>query len=339
MVTRTTGPLHFGDLDPLRFEDLCLSIVYRMRRWLSLDHLGRLGSDEGVDIRACEQLENGKKNVHHFQCKRYTKITKTDLKKIVKEYSEKNPDKADYYYLVTGCNVSKSNIDYFNKLCEDNGFKHVAIWTASVLEAMLYSNYHDLLFAFFGVNMTTKRNDRIDSIRRNIDLKHKMHVDFRKSSSELSGIPRIELLENPWKKFKHTEVLIRSIYDTKYPYNVRLDGDYSAGYFKAEVYNFYHNGLQVIGIPCAIIANVKIKNWTDEDESEEYTIEKMQLTVIECIPFENIIAYDIAGDEYYPYPHLYCDFPNGSDPFSETLYYAANHQKIEPNQIIEILDH
>ena len=335
MVTRTTGPLHFGDLDPLRFEDLCLSIVYRMRRWLSLDHLGRLGSDEGVDIRACEQLENGKKNVHHFQCKRYAKITKTDLKKIVKEYSEKNLDKADYYYLVTGCNVSKSNIDYFNKLCDDNGFKHVALWTSSVLEAMLYSNYHDLLFAFFGVNMTTKRNDRIDSIRRNIDLKHKMHADFYKSSEELRRDPK-DLMGRPWRKYKYPKVLIRSIYDTKYPDNPRLDGNYIEGYFKAEVYDFYHNGLQVFGIPNGINAKVKIKELHGIVERE--VIREMQLYIVECIPFENIIAYDLDGDEYYRCPHLYCDFPNGSDPFAETCYYTEIHQKIDETQIIEILD-
>lgn len=33
MVTRTTNQLHFEDLDPIRFEELILAMVFRMRRW------------------------------------------------------------------------------------------------------------------------------------------------------------------------------------------------------------------------------------------------------------------------------------------------------------------
>lgn len=33
MVTRTINQLHFEDLDPIRFEELILAMVYRMRRW------------------------------------------------------------------------------------------------------------------------------------------------------------------------------------------------------------------------------------------------------------------------------------------------------------------
>jgi len=43
MVTRTINQLHFEDLDPIRFEELILSMVYRMRRWDKLDHFGKKG--------------------------------------------------------------------------------------------------------------------------------------------------------------------------------------------------------------------------------------------------------------------------------------------------------
>lgn len=335
MVTKTMGRLHFDDLEPIRFEELCLSIVYRMRRWATLDHLGKMGSDGGVDIRACEQLENGKKNIHHFQCKRYTKLTKTELRKIVNDYSAKNPNKADYYYLVTACSLSKEYLDYFNGLCEKAGFRNVIVWTASILEALLYDNYHDLLFVFFGVNMTSKRNDRIAAIRRNIELKHKMREDFLKSFTSLSNDERRELLSSPWKKFKHSDVLIRSIYDTKYPDNTRLTGDNSAGYFRAEVFDFYHNGLQVGASPYGMTAKVKVKEWIDGEEVD--AIEEMHLRVIGCIPFENIIAYDADGDEYYRFPHLFCDFPNGSDPFEEILYLTDSRLSIDKERIVEVL--
>lgn len=63
----------FEDLDPIRFEELILAMVYRMRRWDKLDHFGKKGSDDGIDIRAVELLENGKSNTYYFQCKRYKK--------------------------------------------------------------------------------------------------------------------------------------------------------------------------------------------------------------------------------------------------------------------------
>ena len=38
MVTKTTNQLHFEDLDPIRFEELILLMVYRMKKWNKLDH-------------------------------------------------------------------------------------------------------------------------------------------------------------------------------------------------------------------------------------------------------------------------------------------------------------
>ena len=63
MVTRTINQIHFEDLDPIRFEEMILAIVYRWRSWATLDHLGKKGSDNGIDIRATEILDNGKKHI------------------------------------------------------------------------------------------------------------------------------------------------------------------------------------------------------------------------------------------------------------------------------------
>lgn len=69
MVTRTTNQLHFEDLDPIRFEELILSIVYRMKKWYKLDHFGKMGMDSGIDIKAIEKNESGRDSVYFFQCK------------------------------------------------------------------------------------------------------------------------------------------------------------------------------------------------------------------------------------------------------------------------------
>ena len=51
---RTTGPLHFEDLEPRRFEDLARQLIYDFRPWRSLEATGRAGSDEGFDARGME---------------------------------------------------------------------------------------------------------------------------------------------------------------------------------------------------------------------------------------------------------------------------------------------
>lgn len=317
MVTKTINQLHFEDLDPIRFEELILSMVYRMRRWDKLDHFGKKGSDDGIDIRALELLENGKENIYYFQCKRYQKISNTEIRKIVDDYLTKNTFIPQFYILVISCSVTKKQIEYFESYCNEKGFNTVTVWTSSVIEAKLYSEYHDLLFAYFGVNLVFERKSLVGSIRRNIALKKKMKKDFIKPT----GCRTREEIENrlykPWTKFNHSEVLIRSIYDKAYPKeNTLLNNDFT-GYYKAEVYDFYHNGLMVRAYP--YVKNIKYKD-EDFDNPGKYTIIEVRAEILGCIPFENIIEYDIDGDEYYNYPHLFCDFVNISDPYEKFVY-------------------
>ena len=56
--SKTTGPLHFEDLDPHRFEDLVRQPIYDFRTWKSLEGLGRSGSDEGFDVRGVQIIES-----------------------------------------------------------------------------------------------------------------------------------------------------------------------------------------------------------------------------------------------------------------------------------------
>lgn len=53
-TTRTLNPLHFEDLEPHRFEDLVRQLAYSYKRWRSLEATGRLGKDQGLDIRGIE---------------------------------------------------------------------------------------------------------------------------------------------------------------------------------------------------------------------------------------------------------------------------------------------
>lgn len=158
MVTKTINQIHFEDLDPVRFEEMILSMVYRMKRWDKLDHFGKKGSDAGIDIRAIELLENGKSSTYYFQCKRYQKITKTIIKNIVDDYIKKNDCMPQFYVLVVSCALTRGQIEYFESYCNSHGFEMVTVWTNSTIETKLYSEYPDLLYKYFGINLLSENH-------------------------------------------------------------------------------------------------------------------------------------------------------------------------------------
>jgi len=325
-VTRTYGQLHFKDLGWERFESLVLGMVFKWRRWESINHIGIAGDDGGVDIEAVELLDEGKNSVYHFQCKRYEKIGAAKIRKILDDYCDKNPTKADKYVLVTACSLSASCLNAFKAHANLKGLSFVEAWTKPELEAMLYTHYYDLLYIFFGISVTRQRSNRISSVRRNISLKHKMEKDFKlpiddwhdKYKSKYKNEDwRMYRIKNPHTRFRSSEILIRSIDDTGYPENNKLllQGHY--GYEKAEVYDFYHNGLIVHTFPYRQNIIIRCPGY----DGGGFLFMPVMATVLGYIPYNNIIDYDIDGDGHYTCPHVFCDYANGTDPF-EYIRYA-----------------
>src|SRR4051812_3933520 len=89
--SRTINRLHFSDLDPARFEDLCLNLIYTLRECSDIRHYGRTGDDGGVDIYAVEKLVDGATAYWYVQCRRYAKATKATLIKAASDALEKAP--------------------------------------------------------------------------------------------------------------------------------------------------------------------------------------------------------------------------------------------------------
>src|SRR3954447_21575685 len=98
-ATRTLNPLHFEDLEPHRFEDLIRQLVYEFRPWKRLEPTGRLGADDGIDIRGVEMVQldadidpeddeevpQNAERLWIIQCKREKSVHPADVKKIIKE--------------------------------------------------------------------------------------------------------------------------------------------------------------------------------------------------------------------------------------------------------------
>lgn len=311
-VTRTINQLHFEDLDPIRFEELILAMAYKWRRWESINHFGKLGSDDGIDIEATENLYD-RERMYIFQCKRYLKISQSQLKKIVDEFLSKNNLLPDVYVLVVSCSISKKNIEFMRTYLSSKGIEKLIVWDKSILETMLYTDYQNLLFAYFGINLIKEHNNKIKTIRRNVALKKKMHLDFL-NNNNIGNYSVTEHLKKPFLKFGFTKMTIHSIYDKNYPYeNTLLNNDYT-GYFRVDIYDFYFNGL--------IVTDGFVEVKLTQLKNSKKISNKMKALRLGYIPFENIIEYDMEGDEFYSNPHLYCEFINVCDPF-EKIGYAV----------------
>ena len=249
------------------------------------------------------------------------------------DYKNNSKVLADYYYIVCGCNISKTAYEEFEKACADAKIQNGIIWSASYIEAALYSEHHDILFAFFGIDVNEERKDTIALIRRNTAFKKKIHRDLEKTNLLPEEIREIQKGKY-WKKFKHTEVLIRSIYDKSYP---NITGP--SGWFRTEVYNWYHNGLEVTTTRGGIMAKIrwpKCGKSVDSKDPSDYDIIEVQLDAFGQIPYEIIKDYDVDGDEYYRCPHLFCEYPCGTNPYEKIVYRLDNGYPIDNDMIVEI---
>lgn len=327
--TSTINRIHFSDLDPLRFEDFCLCLVYKLARWRKINHLGRLGKDEGIDIEAEEEIKEGYIRSWYIQCKRYKTFKNSDVSSVIKKLQDYSKI-SDTLLLIVGCDVSAETIKYYEKEAIKIGFKNPKLWTASILEAELFNNHHDLLFVFFGIDMNQEEHKKEESIRRNLKLKKSLIRDITK---------KIDFSKSNWTcqdRFKDDNIIVHSIDDKNYPEIDERDYGISS-WFRVEIYDFYYNGIEVIlNLEYAEILNDKTLKIIPYSEYEDKFDNCIKLLRIGRIPFSMIVDYDPEGDEYYNETHFYCNYGINGQPYEKIIYreiieedYCHNYPEVE----------
>lgn len=315
-VTSTQHRLPFNELDPRRFEDLCLALVLPLARWNHIRHVGRVGSDLGVDIDGVETLENGTNRAWSIQCKRYFRFTARDARKAIDEALQ-GGTVPDVFLLVVACDVSRQAQDAFGKYAKEKGIGQPAIWTRSILEARLYERT-DLLLVYFGISMFDRSRRREDTIRRNIRLKDRAWAEF------VRPINKNPLQKQPYDKFSYGKFVIRSIDDSSYP-SVDSSSVSISGWFVLEPYDFYHNGIEfILGMRTGLLdeeGNWCILSPDSQLKSDEHC---ETFWLLGRIPYRNMVDFDLRGDEYYNVPHIFCTFSDGGEPYEEFRYSLVN---------------
>lgn len=351
-ATRTINPLHFEDLEPHRFEDLVRQLVYGFREWQSLEPTGRLGADEGIDIRALERVpaedeseaadEAEEKDqpmpvveqrTWIVQCKREKTITPKKIRRIV-EAAIPERDAPYGFILAAACDFSKKTRDASREELVARGVHEFYLWGKADLEDMLYRPQNDhLLFAYFGISLLVRRRSLRSQVRSILAAK-------RKAVAILGAVDRDH----------HQPVLVRDAADTHYPYK-----DDIKDFDRRPRWKFYTflghdpNGLRILLREYFAYVADDEKHWDiydafndaapagddpwksrkEEKKAEarheiwSYWYENIPeknrgtLRVVRLIPYEDIIDIDKDGDIYTRgTPHIFVQFRGPEDgPF------------------------
>ena len=354
-ATRTVNPIHFEDLEPHRFEDLVRQLAYGFRSWLRIEATGRLGADQGVDIRAVEasgrdglyaedadeERDDDKPIIDErewrFQCKRYKVLRPVEVRRYVRDAVR---DATSPYGLVlaAACDVTEKALSAFHEEARSAGVVEHQFWTRAHIEDMLFRPENDhLLFAYFGISLTARHRSRVADLRHDLAIKRKL--------LRILGMDDINL------RMPFAEFLVRDVEDVHYP-----DEDDVPGFQSLESPPWHVVVPDEFRSDGLVVKRGRYSGWVrddgtwdvlddrsrsagqvmgreyresstphEEDEWErsrdpeivERVPEEEQADFFDAwlIPLSHILLIDEVGDPAYTGPHLFCSFNRGRGPY------------------------
>lgn len=326
IASKTVNPLHFEDLEPHRFEDLIRQLAHGYREWLDLDATGRLGKDDGLDIRGIESVrrdnspivDDGSEpddpddveearlpetRVWRIQCKRYKKITPQLMRTIVHEVVP-HRDNAPYGLIVAAaCDVTAATINAFHDEAAKLAVAEHHLWLKANIEDLLFAPEHDhLLFAYFNLSLATRRRSNLQELRAYIAVKRKLLRAFQ--------------IKSVTERF-HADVLIRDIdNDVDYPWEPEGHiNERRRSWFEAIISGIDYFGLRVqeresfgwvrLDGSWDILPDALYAEHYEEIHALIPEGERAWLAVNTYIPVGAILEVDPMGTPMHPYPHLF----------------------------------
>ena len=277
-------------------------------------------------------------NLWMIQCKREKELGPKRVEAIIK--GSVMPNTSSYgFILAAPANFSKAAHDRFRDELIKRSVMEFYLWGAGELEDMLYQPKNDhILFAFFGISLTSRRRMRSSEIRATVSAKNKL-------LRVLGDYPR------------HQPVLLRDINDTNYPYADHYKdfakrprwkqfsalefhplglivsvGRYYAYYDKSKrewdftrtvnKANYALGSQQQLDDESVELGNAVCAYW-------EQLLHAQKVIFVEdrLIKFDSIVLIDEKGDSEHQCPHLYVDFRPESGPFSVGYEYLEINEQ------------
>lgn len=135
---------------------------------------------------------------------------------------------------------------------------------------------------------------------------------------------RVEFEERLRKKDSagtHGNAIIRDVKRMdRYP-DIKENERRISAWFRVEVKGLYHRGLEVFINIESLVFDEEHGDWRFGQHDEPGAVSAL---LVGQIPFDVIRTVSWNGDEYYPFPHIYCDFSRGrGQPYEELVFYQA----------------
>lgn len=184
-IISTQHPLPFCNLEPRRFEDLCLRIAVSKCDLKNPKHPGRSGSDKGKDIDGTAERDGKDTNIA-IQCKRYEKIYTPDLIKALRDFLDNNFSYNGEFWIMTSASVSYQSREQFQAVADKEKI-NVTIVDGSLLENHVRS-VPDILEEFFLTPSSFIENHLKEILLKCIKVIQKFQIEFlRELNRSFSG--------------------------------------------------------------------------------------------------------------------------------------------------------
>lgn len=199
---------------------------------------------------------------------------------------------------------------------------------------LIYSKQDDNFNRYYNKNKVLKRLKEIRRLKNEgltlLEMKGYLH---KKAYGETEGeSERLNIKRKPSVIFKNSQTIKKQLEKRIWKIEktgvgiiaiirdlARKDSYPESGYSKVEIKGLYHKGLEVfIYGSKQVVFDKKKKEWRSARKKEKNTILALR---VGRILFDNIIEIDWDGDEYYPYPHIYCNFKGNDCPYEKILFY------------------
>lgn len=136
---------------------------------------------------------------------------------------------------------------------------------------------------------------------------------------------KIERELTPAKPGNARDVIIHDVHRDIYPdLDTRSPG--ISPWFKLEYFRPYYKGSSFFMSVVTVMVEDKTGCWRIIEHG--YKIPngwtKINAYQIGNIPYDNIVEVDLDGDEYYRFPHYYCEFNNLGEPYEEIWYMPTD---------------
>lgn len=129
------------------------------------------------------------------------------------------------------------------------------------------------------------------------------------------------LFEQNYDRLHKSDIIIRDIrrLDT-YPDHDDKGKGISA-WFKLEFKSLYHKGVELFMMCESVMYNDDENSWRICRYDEAGAVPAL---LVGKIPYEAIVDVEWNGDEYYPFPHLFCDFTTKDKmPYDELVFVVS----------------